>query len=171
LAFHAAPLEFGIRTNNARAPSLRQKSITQIRRDDRAEIILAPEDAIPSAGYKIVNRVAQSVRHNCQDARLEGPDTAQTAKDVKKGVGTKEEVATFCKHDDAVRESGAALGGYLLQEGAPLQRREEKSVARAVMAQNELHGAMAKAAVTVVEENFFRRGHGWDLRKNSMRCW
>lgn len=68
--------------------------------------------------------------------------------------GTNEKCAVAYENDDAIGQAGAAVGGDARLKRVALQRGESKGAAGRVVAQNEQHGAMAEAAVTVVEKQF-----------------
>lgn len=122
---------------------LRIKARSQIRRDDRAQIIAAAEEPIADTRNEIIHKVAQAARNCTQYFCEDFPAAAQAFEDVKRSIRAHEEGAFSSQDNEAVGKVRAAVRRDARLKCFPLQRSKSEGGSRAVVLKDELHGAMA----------------------------
>ena len=129
------------------------------RRGERAGVVAAP-DAVANAGDESVAQIADGAWSDTQQSTEEMPGLGQRSEQGDSGVGAKEDFfgrsAGIAHGDDGVGagvgvECGETMAGKKRGDARRFGRNEAQAVI-AVAAQEPADGAIAKAAVAVVED-------------------
>jgi hypothetical protein len=124
----------------------------QARRHDGAEIVTRAKDSIADTSDEIVAGVAKRARNEREKIAEKAPSAAEAKQDVDRSIGADEERSVAGEDDDAVRQTGATLGRHAGLERLALERREAEGAAFGIVPKDKQDGAMAEAAVAVVEK-------------------
>jgi len=133
---------------------LRIKTGAQVRSHDGAEIIAAAEHPVADASHEIIHKVAQTARNYAQHFCESFPTAAQRSQNIKRSVRAHEQGAVSGEDDEAVRQAGETVRRHARLDGFALQWSKPEGTSGAVVFKNELHGAVAQAAVAIVENIF-----------------